>query len=76
MAALASTTRLDMCQTPQQTAEMNPSHWPVGTFVWDLQRLRTASAGVFRTISGTEKASGKREEKSRVQKRPLALQRS
>ena len=25
MAALAST-RVDMCQTPQQTAEMNPSH--------------------------------------------------
>ena len=27
MAAPAST-RLDMYQTPQQTAEMNPSHWP------------------------------------------------
>ena len=26
MAALAIT-KLDMCQTPQQTAEMNPSHW-------------------------------------------------
>ena len=26
IAALAST-RLDMCQTPQQTAEMNPFHW-------------------------------------------------
>ena len=26
MAALASTRR-DMCQTPQQTAEMNPSHY-------------------------------------------------
>ena len=34
MAALAST-RLDMCQTPKQTAEMNPSH-----FETDLVQLR------------------------------------
>ena len=35
MAALASTT-LEMCQTPQQTAEMNPSHWYAVWMMWSM----------------------------------------
>ena len=70
MAALSST-RLDMCQTPQQTAEMNPSHCKLCQFPHDqLQevvaqviREHCLNEGVDEKVDGGEEECDQRTER-------------
>ena len=55
MAALAST-KLDMCRTPQQTAEMNPSHYDSNLISGELTLHYPAAESPQRVVGGGEES--------------------